>query len=323
MKKWLCVLMTITLSLGINNIFANEQLDIYDEPEYINRGTVVINFLSKIKEDAEEEIDNPVVEGVEIELYYKYNGEMINVKELPQFQDKDLNFVSDVNGKIILSNFPYGFYQYYIVYVPLGYKSSTEVRKIDLNVLNNNFDKYDFIVEDIQLAEGSTIIEEEPEEEKTNVEENKEVNIEVTQENTNGDRYLENVSQVTNQMNTNNNNIRINSILNNSYNKIQSGKNDNILDKKITNSIKLSGEKLKLDILDAMKNIKINDAIKIAILDNNRDLYKIYHVVSDLPRDSKYRKHKKVITVERITLKNENINYINNIHLGVQRQIMR
>ena len=134
MKRWLFAIMTITLSFSINNIFAKEQVQIYDDPEIVNEGTVTINFLSKIRDDAEEEIDNPKVEGVQIELYYRENGQMVNIKELPQFIGKNLNLVSDANGQIILNNFPYGFYEYYIIYVPFGYKLDSEVRKIDLNI---------------------------------------------------------------------------------------------------------------------------------------------------------------------------------------------
>lgn len=325
MKRWLFALMTITLGLSINNLFAAEQIDIYNEPEYVNEGTVVINFLSKIKEDAEEEIDNPVVEGIEIELYYRYNGEMVNVKELSQFQDKNLNFVSDENGQIVLSNYPFGFYQYYIVSVPLGYKPSTEVRKIDLNILNSNFNKYDFIVEDIQLAQGSTIVEEEPEEQikdEVNEEVKVEENTEVLQDNANENIYFENATQMNGYINLNNSNISINQILNNSYNRIYKENDNNILDNRISNNIRLAGEKLKLDILDAMNDVKINDSIKIAILDNGKYLFNAHHIIADSPLDNKFKKHRKIITVERISLKNENINYINTIHLGVQRQIM-
>ncbi len=318
MKRWLFALMTIALSFSINNIFATEQLDIYDEPEYVNEGTVVINFLSKIREDAEEEINNPIVEGVEIELYYRYNGEMINVKELPQFQDKNLNLVSDSSGKITLDDFPYGFYQYYIVSVPFGYKLNTEVRTLDLNILNSTINRYDFIVEDIHLAEGGNVIEEEPK-----VEENEEVkleeNIENVQETTN-----ENVSQVNNNINININiNLSINTILNDSYNKTQKEQDDdNIFNERITNNIKVTNKKIKLDILDAMKDIKINDTIKVAILDNNKDVYKIHNNVVDLPVDNKSKKHKKIVTIERFAIKSENINYVNRIHFSVKRQIM-
>ena len=82
MKRWLFLLMTITLSISLNKVLAVEQLNIYDEPEFVNEGTVTINFLSKIKEDADEDIDNPVVGGVQIEIYYRTNGQMINIKEL-------------------------------------------------------------------------------------------------------------------------------------------------------------------------------------------------------------------------------------------------
>lgn len=321
MKKWLFAIMTITLSFSINNIFAKEQVQIYDDPEIVNEGTVTINFLSKIRDDADEEIDNPKVEGVQIELYYRENGQMVNIKELPQFIEKNLNLVSDANGQIILNNFPYGFYEYYIIYVPFGYKLDSEVRKIDLNILNSYINKYDFIVEDLQFAEGSTIIEEDPIEEDPIITEDdeKEVIIEdnTSNESINNDHNIEeNIGQSNNYLN----NTSINSIIKDSYDNEKEDSND-VLNDRITNKIKPVKNNIKLDIISAMKNIKINDNIKTAILDNYRDFHKIY-IISDMPPVNKNKKHKKIITIEKVAMKNSSINNINYVHLGVQRKVM-
>ncbi len=323
MKKWLFAIMTITLSFSINNIFAKEQVQIYDDPEIVNEGTVTINFLSKIRDDADEEIDNPKVEGVQIELYYRENGQMVNIKELPQFIEKNLNLVSDANGQIILNNFPYGFYEYYIIYVPFGYKLDSEVRKIDLNILNSYINKYDFIVEDLQFAEGSTIIEEDPIEEDPIITEDdeKEVIIEdnTSNESINNDHNIEeNIGQSNNYLN----NTSINSIIKDSYdNEKEDSDSNDVLNDRITNKIKPIKNNIKLDIISAMKNIKINDNIKTAILDNYRDFHKIY-IISDMPPVNKNKKHKKIITIEKVAMKNSSINNINYVHLGVQRKIM-
>ncbi len=323
MKRWLFAIMTITLSFSINNIFAKEQVQIYDDPEIVNEGTVTINFLSKIRDDAEEEIDNPKVEGVQIELYYRENGQMVNIKELPQFIGKNLNLVSDANGQIILNNFPYGFYEYYIIYVPFGYKLDSEVRKIDLNILNSYINKYDFIVEDLQFAEGSTIIEEDPIEEDPIITEDdeKEVIIEdnTSNESINNDHNIdENIGQSNNYLN----NTSINSIIKDSYdNEKEDSDSNDVLNDRITNKIKPIKNNIKLDIISAMKNIKINDNIKTAILDNYRDFHKIY-IISDMPPVNKNKKHKKIITIEKVAMKNSSINNINYVHLGVQRKIM-
>lgn len=321
MKRWLFAIMTITLSFSINNIFAKEQVQIYDDPEIVNEGTVTINFLSKIRDDADEEIDNPKVEGVQIELYYRENGQMVNIKELPQFIEKNLNLVSDANGQIILNNFPYGFYEYYIIYVPFGYKLDSEVRKIDLNILNSYINKYDFIVEDLQFAEGSTIIEEDPIEEDPIITEDdeKEVIIEdnTSNESINNDHNIEeNIGQSNNYLN----NTSINSIIKDSYDNEKEDSND-VLNDRITNKIKPVKNNIKLDIISAMKNIKINDNIKTAILDNYRDFHKIY-IISDMPPVNKNKKHKKIITIEKVAMKNSSINNINYVHLGVQRKVM-
>lgn len=323
MKRWLFAIMTITLSFSINNIFAKEQVQIYDDPEIVNEGTVTINFLSKIRDDAEEEIDNPKVEGVQIELYYRENGQMVNIKELPQFIGKNLNLVSDANGQIILNNFPYGFYEYYIIYVPFGYKLDSEVRKIDLNILNSYINKYDFIVEDLQFAEGSTIIEEDPiEEDPIIIEDDKEeviIENNTSNESIKNDHNIdENIGQSNSYLNLNN--TSINSIIKDSYDNEKEDSND-VLNDRITNKIKPVKNNIKLDIISAMKNIKINDNIKTAILDNYRDFHKIY-IISDMPPVNKNKKHKKIITIEKVAMKNSSINNINYVHLGVQRKIM-
>lgn len=325
MKRWLFAIMTITLSFSINNIFAKEQVQIYDDPEIVNEGTVTINFLSKIRDDAEEEIDNPKVEGVQIELYYRENGQMVNIKELPQFIGKNLNLVSDSNGQIILNNFPYGFYEYYIIYVPFGYKLDSEVRKIDLNILNSYINKYDFIVEDLQFAEGSTIIEEDPiEEDPIIIEDDKEeviIENNTSNESIKNDHNIdENIGQSNSYLNLNN--TSINSIIKDSYdNEKEDSDSNDVLNDRITNKIKPIKNNIKLDIISAMKNIKINDNIKTAILDNYRDFHKIY-IISDMPPVNKNKKHKKIITIEKVAMKNSSINNINYVHLGVQRKIM-
>ena len=325
MKKWLFAIMTITLSFSINNIFAKEQVQIYDDPEIVNEGTVTINFLSKIRDDAEEEIDNPKVEGVQIELYYRENGQMVNIKELPQFIGKNLNLVSDANGQIILNNFPYGFYEYYIIYVPFGYKLDSEVRKIDLNILNSYINKYDFIVEDLQFAEGSTIIEEDPiEEDPIIIEDDKEeviIENNTSNESIKNDHNIdENIGQSNSYLNLNN--TSINSIIKDSYdNEKEDSDSNDVLNDRITNKIKPIKNNIKLDIISAMKNIKINDNIKTAILDNYRDFHKIY-IISDMPPVNKNKKHKKIITIEKVAMKNSSINNINYVHLGVQRKVM-
>lgn len=325
MKRWLFAIMTITLSFSINNIFAKEQVQIYDDPEIVNEGTVTINFLSKIRDDAEEEIDNPKVEGVQIELYYRENGQMVNIKELPQFIGKNLNLVSDANGQIILNNFPYGFYEYYIIYVPFGYKLDSEVRKIDLNILNSYINKYDFIVEDLQFAEGSTIIEEDPiEEDPIIIEDDKEeviIENNTSNESIKNDHNIdENIGQSNSYLNLNN--TSINSIIKDSYdNEKEDSDSNDVLNDRITNKIKPVKNNIKLDIISAMKNIKINDNIKTAILDNYRDFHKIY-IISDMPPVNKNKKHKKIITIEKVAMKNSSINNINYVHLGVQRKIM-
>ena len=325
MKRWLFAIMTITLSFSINNIFAKEQVQIYDDPEIVNEGTVTINFLSKIRDDAEEEIDNPKVEGVQIELYYRENGQMVNIKELPQFIEKNLNLVSDANGQIILNNFPYGFYEYYIIYVPFGYKLDSEVRKIDLNILNSYINKYDFIVEDLQFAEGSTIIEEDPiEEDPIIIEDDKEeviIENNTSNESIKNDHNIdENIGQSNSYLNLNN--TSINSIIKDSYdNEKEDSDSNDVLNDRITNKIKPIKNNIKLDIISAMKNIKINDNIKTAILDNYRDFHKIY-IISDMPPVNKNKKHKKIITIEKVAMKNSSINNINYVHLGVQRKIM-
>ena len=65
----------------------------------------------------------------------------------------------------------------------------SEVRKIDLNILNSYINKYDFIVEDLQFAEGSTIIEEDPIEEDPIITEDDEKEV-IIEDNTSNESII-------------------------------------------------------------------------------------------------------------------------------------
>ena len=117
MKRWAIVLISITLCMVVgNNVYATENVDIYQEPQVQHKGRVVMNFYST---DSKEYITNSSpIENVQIELYYRYKKVMYNVKELDLFKYTNLTLISDKNGKIILSNLPYGLYQYKIISAP-------------------------------------------------------------------------------------------------------------------------------------------------------------------------------------------------------------
>ena len=140
MKRWAIVLISITLCMVLgNSVYATENVDIYQEPQVQHKGRVVMNFYST---DSKEYITNSSpIENVQVELYYRYKKVMYNVKELDLFQYTNLNLVSDENGKIILSNLPYGLYQYKIVSAPKGFEFDTELKTLDLNLMNETINE--------------------------------------------------------------------------------------------------------------------------------------------------------------------------------------
>lgn len=155
MKRWAIVLISITLCMVLgNSVYATENVDIYQEPQVQHKGRVVMNFYST---DSKEYITNSSpIENVQVELYYRYKKVMYNVKELDLFQYTNLNLVSDENGKIILSNLPYGLYQYKIVSVPKGFEFDTELKTLDLNLMNETINEEVYLLKQIIMAEGTT-----------------------------------------------------------------------------------------------------------------------------------------------------------------------
>jgi len=137
-----------------NSVYATENVDIYQEPQVQHKGRVVMNFYST---DSKEYITNSSpIENVQVELYYRYKKVMYNVKELDLFQYTNLNLVSDENGKIILSNLPYGLYQYKIVSAPQGFEFDTELKTLDLNLMNETINEEVYLLKQIIMAEGTT-----------------------------------------------------------------------------------------------------------------------------------------------------------------------
>lgn len=155
MKRWAIVLISITLCMVLgNSVYATENIEIYQEPQVQYKGRVVMNFYST---DSKEYITNSSpIENVQVELYYRYKKVMYNVKELELFQYTNLNLVSDENGKIILSNLPYGLYQYKIVSAPQGFEFDTELKTLDLNLMNETINEDVYLLKQIIMAEGTT-----------------------------------------------------------------------------------------------------------------------------------------------------------------------
>lgn len=155
MKRWAIVLISITLCMVLgNSVYATDNIEIYQEPQVKHKGRVVMNFYST---DSKEYITNSSpIENVQVELYYRYKKVMYNVKELDLFQYTNLNLVSDENGKIILSNLPYGLYQYKIVSAPKGFEFDTELKTLDLNLMNETINEEVYLLKQIIMAEGTT-----------------------------------------------------------------------------------------------------------------------------------------------------------------------
>ena len=276
MKRWAIVLISITLCMVVgNNVYATENVDIYQEPQVQHKGRVVMNFYST---DSKEYITNSSpIENVQIELYYRYKKVMYNVKELDLFKYTNLTLISDKNGKIILSNLPYGLYQYKIISAPKGFEYDTEIKTLDLNLMNETINEEVYLVKQIIMAEGSTIDKEEV------VETPKE---EIVQNNT---QILPSVPVedkteqiiIVGQKNEEAIKKNVNEIATNLY--MASKPESEVEDSSFTENKKVmqrvsqeltkKAKEKKVDTITEMKKVRITEAIKIAIVNMDDTMY--------------------------------------------------
>lgn len=110
MKKWTIILIVMLTVLNFGSFVLADEID--ENTEVLaNDGRVIMNFI--------DENYSPVV-GASVHINLSTDNGMIDIREL------GLNTVivleSDQNGIVVINNLPYGFYEYYVDYVPLGYE---------------------------------------------------------------------------------------------------------------------------------------------------------------------------------------------------------
>lgn len=110
MKKWTIILIVMLTVLNFGSFVLADEID--ENTEVLaNDGRVIMNFI--------DENYSPVV-GASVRINLSTDNGMIDIREL------GLNTVivleSDQNGIVVINNLPYGFYEYYVDYVPLGYE---------------------------------------------------------------------------------------------------------------------------------------------------------------------------------------------------------
>lgn len=282
MKRWAIVLISITLCMVLgNNVYATDDVEIYQEPQIQHKGRIVMNLYST---DSKEQITNSSpIENVQIELYYRYKKVMYNVKELDLFKYTNLTLTSDDNGKIILSNLPYGLYQYKIVSAPKGFEYNTELKTLDLNLMNETINEEVYLLKEIIMAEGSTIEKEEEVKEEIIEEPKEEIKEENTQiipsvkvEEDNTDQII-----IVGQKNEEAINKNINNLVSNLYiasepeSVMQSVTTieDKEVMQKISQELTKKAKEKKVDMISEMKNIRITESIKVAVLSMDDTMY--------------------------------------------------
>lgn len=159
MKRWAMIFTTlIVMVFASKSIYAAENIDLQSNG-LLNDGRIVIDFMTM---DTYEK-DSPVKD-INVEILYLLNDEMVDIRQIDELKNTTINLVSDENGKIVLNNLPYGLYEYRIISAPEGYEYNTEFEYIEVDLLNKNVNMDVYLTRKIEMAEGSTIVEEPKEE---------------------------------------------------------------------------------------------------------------------------------------------------------------
>lgn len=282
MKRWAIVLISITLCMVLgNNVYATDNVEIYQELQIQHKGRIVMNFNST--DSKENIINSSPIENVQVELYYRYQKVMYNVKELDLFKYTNLSLVSDENGKIILSNLPYGLYQYKIISAPKGFEFDSELKTLDLNLMNETINENIYLTKEIIMAEGSTIEKEEIKNEEI-VEVPKE---EIIQNNTQiipsikvEEEKTENII-IVGQKDEEAINKKINDLATNLYiasepeSVIQETTltEDKQVMQQVSQELTKKAKEKKVDMISEMRNTRITESIRVAVVSMDDTMY--------------------------------------------------
>lgn len=324
MKRWAIVLISITLSIVLGtNVYATDDVTIYQDSLPANKGRIVMNFYST--DSLERAAISSPIKGVQVEVYYRYNRVMHNIKDLDLFKYTNLSLTSDENGKIILSNLPYGLYQYKIVSVPDGFEYSDELVTLDLNLMSETINLDIYLLKDIKMAEGTTDkveddeVVEVPKDEVVNPEEDEEIEDE-TEDNKEEEEITEEKNEVNEvvpedkEENTEEVIVSVpkdeeaikkdfNNLANNLYMSIEPENEDLTEDRDImqivSEELTKKANEQKVAMIEEMRNIRITESIKIAVVDMDDTLYYLKSLSDSGERDIEKNKVCKKRLVER------------------------
>lgn len=292
------IIATITLVSFLGNyVLAAEEMPLLNEEvqEIINDGRIEIVFVESDSDDYEELYYSSPVQGITIELYFRYNKEMTNVYEIEDFQNVYLNLTSNENGRIIIEGVPYGRYEYRIVSAPTGCIYIPDNKLVQVTPSQNETIKYDPVqfeeyVYSPEVEETPPVREEIPVE--TPVEEIpvEEVHVEETPK--------EEINEIVNVETQN-----INTLANTMFEikvedtkvqqhqlEVELPKTD--IEKQVVEVTKVLQEKYDRRVsarLEAMRHIPITDTIKIAIAQVDSTIHFI-DLLTDMPENDKGKK---------------------------------
>jgi len=305
MKRWTMVITTcIIMIFARESVYGVENIDSQSN-RLLNEGRIVIDFMV----DDTYQKDSPVKD-VQVELLFLLNDEMVDIREIDELKNTTINLVSDENGKIVLNNLPYGLYQYRILNAPNGFEYSKEYEYIEVDLLNKNINMGVYLTRKIEMAEGSTIVEEpkeeiEDEKDKTNDEimneeivistpKNEEVIEEVVIED-NINALKTNVNTLSLDIYSYTENTKQVNKTANSVSKVEKNNEEekDVIMKNTINYIRNRMKSLNQQMIMKFKEYKLSETIKIAIntIDDTMNTYKEF--VTDLPNDKKNKKIKR------------------------------
>lgn len=320
MKRWTMVITSfIVMIFASKSIYAVENIDSQSNG-LLNEGRIVIDFMV---DDTYEK--NSPVKDVEVELLFLVNDDMIDIRKVEELNNTTINLVSDENGKVVLNNLPYGLYQYRIISAPNGFEYNEDYEYIEVDLLNKNINMDVYLTRKIEMAEGSTIVEE-PKEEIEDTKDN--INDEPKKEETiiSTPKKEEVIEKVVIEDNTNALKTNVNMLSLDIYNysenteEVNKGEifvnqvqkdnesNKEVIMKNTINYIRNRMNSLNQQMIKKFKEYKISESIKIAIntVDDTMNIYKEF--VSDLLNDKKNKKiRRQSILMSKINIQKEKL----------------
>lgn len=310
MKRWAIVILNLILCLSINSVFADEDVDFYDDELEIQTGSITINFLAGTNIDDEDSCSS-LVKGMNITLYRLDSGNLVKVGD----------YVSNDNGVVYIDNLQYGLYKYQITEAPAGIEADTDMKKVELTIEDSDVVVNNYSKMEVYLADNVTE-EETKEDEENTIEVKTDTNEEaITNENVEVVKTTDSKEAEDNFSSS-----KVNTMANDIYNTTASTEIVTSSDKdfEINTIAKMMEEEnkkndIKMDVISAMKDVRITDTIREAVVSNSNDMYKTYMYADILDKDRFRKKYRKVETTQKIAMKYRA--YKNNVYANITRAI--